>query len=56
MNFSKKRKNRMRSDSAAAIAVNKSRTNYHTIPFAHKDTDSLVENEAVVVYDERTAL
>ncbi|KAG8189468.1 hypothetical protein JTE90_018121 [Oedothorax gibbosus] len=59
VNFSKKRKNRMRSDSAAAIAVNKSRHGnpYRTLPFAqHKDTDSLVENEAVVVYDERTAL
>ncbi|XP_054714213.1 uncharacterized protein LOC129223870 isoform X2 [Uloborus diversus] len=56
VSFSKKRKNRMRSDSAAAIAVNKSRCSYLTIPFAHKDTDSLVDNEAVVVYDERTAL
>ncbi|GFQ83628.1 retrovirus-related Pol polyprotein from transposon 17.6 [Trichonephila clavata] len=56
VSFSKKRKNRMRSDSAAAIAVNKSRTSYLTIPFTHKDTDSLVDNEAVVVYDERTAL
>ncbi|XP_035213074.1 uncharacterized protein LOC118187004 isoform X2 [Stegodyphus dumicola] len=56
VSFSKKRKNRMHSDSAAAIAVNKSRSSYLTIPFTHKDTDSLVDNEAVVVYDERTAL
>ncbi|XP_015907880.1 uncharacterized protein [Parasteatoda tepidariorum] len=54
VSFSKKRKNRMRSDSAAAIAMNKSRTPFVTV--VHKDTDSLVENEAVVVYDERTAL
>lgn len=46
----------MRSDSAAAIAVNKSRSSYLTVPTAHKDTDSLLANEAVVVYDERTAL
>lgn len=51
VNFSKKRKNRMRNDEAAIIALSKSRSQ-----FLHKDTDSLVDNEAVVVYDERTAL
>lgn len=51
MNFSKKRKNRMRNDEAAIIALSKSRSQY-----LHKDTDSLVDNEAVIVYDERTAL
>lgn len=56
MNFSKKRKNRMRNDSAAAIAMNRSGTNPSKMPFIHKDTDSLVDNEAVVVFDERTAL
>ncbi|XP_013792723.1 uncharacterized protein LOC106476625 [Limulus polyphemus] len=56
VNFSKKRKNRMRNDSAAAIAVNKSQNSFLILPFIHKDTDSLVDNEAIVVYDERTAL
>ncbi|RZF32148.1 hypothetical protein LSTR_LSTR004011 [Laodelphax striatellus] len=51
VNFSKKRKNRMRNDEAAIIALSKSRSQ-----FLFKDTDSLVDNEAVVVYDERTAL
>lgn len=51
VNFSKKRKNRMRNDEAAIIALSKSRSQY-----LHKDTDSLVDNEAVIVYDERTAL
>lgn len=51
VNFSKKRKNRMRNDEAAIIALSKSRSQ-----FFHKDTDSLVDNEAVIVYDERTAL
>ncbi|KAK7790331.1 hypothetical protein R5R35_003682 [Gryllus longicercus] len=51
VNFSKKRKNRMRNDEAAIIALSKSRSQY-----LHKDTDSLVNNEAVIVYDERTAL
>lgn len=46
----------MHNDSAAAIAINRSGTNPNQVPFTHKDTDTLVENEAVVVYDERTAL
>lgn len=46
----------MHNDSAAAIALNKSRSQFIHFPFMHKDTDSLVDNEAVVVYDERTAL
>lgn len=41
----------MRNDEAAIIALSKSRSQ-----FLHKDTDSLVDNEAVVVYNERTAL
>lgn len=56
VNFNKKRKNRMRNDSAAAIALNKSRSQFIHFAFMHKDTDSLVDNEAVVIYDERTAL
>lgn len=56
VNFSKKRKNRMRNDSAAAIALNKSGASPFQLPFLHKDTDSLVDNEAFVVYDERTVL
>ncbi|CAN7993014.1 unnamed protein product [Ixodes hexagonus] len=62
VNFSKRRKNRMRNDSAAAIAATRSHhqqrylTPFHTLPSAHNDTDSLVDNEAVVVYDERTAV
>lgn len=51
VNFSKKRKNRMRNDEAAIIALSKSRSQ-----FFNKDTDILVDNEAVIVYDERTAL
>lgn len=51
VNFSKKRKNRMRNDEAAIIALSKSRSQ-----FFNKDTDTLVDNEAVIVYDERTAL
>ncbi|KAH9360930.1 hypothetical protein HPB48_007011 [Haemaphysalis longicornis] len=63
VNFSKRRKNRMRNDSAAAIAATRSYQHqqcylspFHTLPSAHTDTDSLVDNEAVVVYDERTAV
>ncbi|KAK8769769.1 hypothetical protein V5799_013769 [Amblyomma americanum] len=63
VNFSKRRKNRMRNDSAAAIAATRSFQHqqcylspFHTLPSAHTDTDSLVDNEAVVVYDERTAV
>lgn len=63
VNFSKRRKNRMRNDSAAAIAANRNYlhqphylTPFRTLPSTHKDTDSLVDNEAVVVYDERTAV
>ncbi|XP_050528855.1 uncharacterized protein LOC126898642 isoform X2 [Daktulosphaira vitifoliae] len=52
VNFSKKRKNRMRNDEAAIIAMSKSRSQF----LNNKDTDVLVENEAVIVYDERTAL
>jgi hypothetical protein len=52
VNFSKKRKNRMRNDEAAIIAMSKSRSQF----LNNKDTDILVENEAVIVYDERTAL
>ena len=51
VNFSKKRKNRMRNDEAAIIALSKSRSE-----FSYQDTDSLVDNEAVLVYEERTAL
>ncbi|XP_064457127.1 uncharacterized protein LOC135367966 isoform X2 [Ornithodoros turicata] len=55
--FTKRRKNRMRNDCAAAIAATRSQTPFAPpLPFAHNDTDSLVDNEAVVVYDERTAL
>lgn len=42
----------MRNNEAAIIALSKSRSQF----FHHKDTDSLVDNEAVIVYDERTAL
>lgn len=49
VNFSKKRKNRMRKDEAAIIALSKSRSGH--------DSDSLVlAGTAVVVYNERTAL
>lgn len=41
----------MRNDEAAIIALSKSRSQ-----FFNKDTDTLVDNEAVIVYDERTAL
>ncbi|KAG8232742.1 hypothetical protein J437_LFUL012987 [Ladona fulva] len=83
VNLSKKRKNRMRSDEAAIIALSKSRSQFLPIPpchshhtaspstssiasqipvsssiahRCHRDTDSLVDHEAVIVYDERTAL
>lgn len=45
----------MRNDSAAAIALNKS-GNFGQMSIKHKDTDTLVDNEAMVVLDERTAL
>lgn len=48
MNLSKKRRNRMRNDEAAIIALCRSRSqNLSGIPF---------EREGVVVYDERTEL
>ena len=62
VNFSKKRKNRMRSDSAAAIAANRSGVSTNAVINRliqlknNRDTDSLVDNEAIVVYDERTSL
>lgn len=47
----------MRNDSAAAIAINLScRSSTTPAAILHKDTDTLVDNEAVVVFDERTAL
>ncbi|XP_021710957.1 probable basic-leucine zipper transcription factor P [Aedes aegypti] len=49
VNFSKKRRNRMRNDEAAIIALCRSRSqNLSALPMADQD--------AVVVYDERTAL
>ncbi|XP_058824194.1 G-box-binding factor-like [Topomyia yanbarensis] len=49
VNFSKKRRNRMRNDEAAIIALSRSRSqNLSSLPLADQD--------AVVVYDERTAL
>ena len=47
----KTRRNRMKNSTAAAIAAQKNRT---TSVF--DDTDMLIDNDAVVVYDERTAL
>lgn len=41
----------MRNNEAAIIALSKSQSQ-----FFNKDTDNLVDNEAVIVYDERTAL
>lgn len=41
----------MRNDEAAIIALSKSRNKLF-----NKDTDILIDNEAVIVYDERTAL
>ena len=52
----------MRSDSAAAIAANRSGVSTSVVINRliqlknSRDTDSLVDNEAVVVYDERTSL
>lgn len=65
--WSKRRRNRMRSDAAAVIALSKSRgrllspspqvtAQTSTSVAAQPDTAALVENEAVIVYDERTAL
>uniref|UniRef100_A0A182IKD2 Uncharacterized protein n=1 Tax=Anopheles atroparvus TaxID=41427 RepID=A0A182IKD2_ANOAO len=51
VNFSKKRRNRMRNDEAAIIALCRSRSqNLSALPLA------ATEQDAVVVYDERTAL
>ncbi|XP_058119537.1 homeobox protein 13-like isoform X3 [Anopheles coustani] len=51
VNFSKKRRNRMRNDEAAIIALCRSRSqNLSALPLA------TTEQDAVVVYDERTAL
>uniref|UniRef100_A0A182PZX2 Uncharacterized protein n=1 Tax=Anopheles farauti TaxID=69004 RepID=A0A182PZX2_9DIPT len=50
VNFSKKRRNRMRNDEAAIIALCRSRSqNLAALPIA-------TDQDAVVVYDERTAL
>lgn len=51
VNLNKRRKNRMKSQTAAAIAVQK---NVSSSMFL--DTDALINNDSVVVYDERTAL
>ncbi|XP_076036702.1 uncharacterized protein LOC143022413 isoform X2 [Oratosquilla oratoria] len=80
-NWSKRNKNRMRSDAAAVIALSKSRGRLlssaststastsamvannvgcavegSSCAANHSDTDNLMDNEAVIVYDERTAL
>lgn len=48
VNFSKKRKNRMRNDEAAIIALCRSRSqNLQGMP---------LERDGIVIYDERTAL
>ncbi|GIY09907.1 hypothetical protein CDAR_459891 [Caerostris darwini] len=49
--FCKRRKNRMRSDIAAAIALNRSQS-----PQYNKDTELLVDNAVEVILDERTTL
>lgn len=50
VNFSKKRRNRMRNDEAAIIALCRSRSqNLAALPMS-------ADQDAVVVYDERTAL
>lgn len=50
VNFSKKRRNRMRNDEAAIIALCRSRSqNLASLPMTS-------DQDAVVVYDERTAL
>lgn len=60
VNFSKKRKNRMRHDEAAIIAISKSRSQFLDKVLdkgaGATDTETLVDNEAVIVYNERTAL
>lgn len=55
VNFSKKRKNRMRHDEAAIIAISKSRSQFLD-KMEEADNDTLADNEAVIVYNERTAL
>ncbi|KAF4522333.1 hypothetical protein B566_EDAN011334 [Ephemera danica] len=70
VNLSKKRRNRMRNGEAAIIALSRSRSRCHLLPSSQppglglnragcstsKDTESLVDHEAVIVYDERTAV
>lgn len=51
-----KKKNRMRNESAAAIAVMKNNALPQRLPRYSNDTDCLIHNESEVVYDERTAL
>ena len=46
------RKNRMRSESAAAIAILRN----SNMEITTSDTESLVANEAIVVFKERTVL
>ena len=54
VSISKKKKNRMHKDTAAIIAMTKSRSQLSG--WFNPDTDNLVNNEAEVVYDERTNL
>lgn len=67
VNFSKKRRNRMLDDSAAAIAINRTSIGNNNLSsnicsfntsgnLNDTDTLCLVENESVVVYKERTDL
>ncbi|XP_033732840.1 LOW QUALITY PROTEIN: hemicentin-1-like [Pecten maximus] len=51
-----KRKNRMRSESAAAIAVMRTSAIPDIGALHGNDTDNLIKNDSVVVYTERTAL
>ncbi|OWF49359.1 Down syndrome cell adhesion molecule homolog [Mizuhopecten yessoensis] len=51
-----KRKNRMRSESAAAIAVMRTSAIPDIGTHHGNDTDNLIKNDSVVVYTERTAL
>ncbi len=51
INLSARRKNRMKRDTAAIIAAERDRTTS-----VYDDTEGLIINDSVVVYDERTAL
>lgn len=56
VNFSKKKRNRMCNDEAAVIAISKSRSQCLQSGIVNSIPGQLNDQDAVVVYNERTAL